>query len=636
MADPLAASGADAPGPRQVIHLVPHTHWDREWYLPFQAFRLRLVGLIDGLLDEMETDPRVRFTLDGQTATVDDYLELRPENAERVSRLVKDGRLAIGPWAILMDEFLVSGETIIRNLELGLRRANDLGRAMRVGYLPDMFGHIAQMPQILARAGIGDAVVWRGVPHAIDRHVFTWRSPDGSTVRCEYLYRGYGNARDVFDLPDRIEHKLDVYVREMRPWFGGDEILAMYGEDHSLPLPGYAAMIEAFNASQARYDVRIETLDGYIGATREAAGATLAWDGELRSSARANILMGVASHRVDVKQAAARAERWLERRAEPLVALHGVRWPARELALAWRAVIEDSAHDSVCACSADATVQQVLARYATAEQIAGGIVDATMRSIAGRVPAGAWVIWNPSPTVRSDLVEIDVPAAGGRDLHAPDGSVIEIQELGVERLVVDDRPVPVADVVRYLTTRMHSRELYTYLVNGFSVERGTGPSGMDVLTIDVSRVGDPPTLDVDALLDDLRRVVATAEAGVPSSMWQLRVVVRPQRRLLARITAPALGLTTATPAGTPTMPSRARDAETPVVRDAAERSYHVRVGDRRLANGLLAVAVGDDGTLELEAAGLWLTGVGRIVESGDAGDAYNYAPPVRDIVVDRS
>src|SRR3990172_10173054 len=217
----------------RIVHLVPHTHWDREWYLPFQSFRLRLVELVDGLLDEMEADPRVRFTLDGQTATVDDYLEVRPENEQRIARLVAAGRLAVGPWRILMDEFLVSGETLVRNLEQGVRRATELGRVMAIGYLPDMFGHVAQMPQLLRRAGIEDAVVWRGGPAAIDRHLFAWTAPEGSNVRCEYLLGGYGNARDVFDRPDVIEPRLDAYLAEVGGAFGTDEVLAMYGEDHS-------------------------------------------------------------------------------------------------------------------------------------------------------------------------------------------------------------------------------------------------------------------------------------------------------------------------------------------------------------------------------------------------------------------
>ena len=174
---------------------------------------MRLVDLIDQLLERMSADPRLRFTLDGQAATVDDYLEVRPEAEPVIRQLIAEGRLAIGPWQILLDEFLVSGETIVRNLELGWARAEGLGGAMRVGYLPDMFGHIAQMPQILRRAGIDRAAVWRGVPAAIDRHSFTWRSPDGSSVETEYLVGGYGNGAHLFDVPDRLGPKLGEYRR---------------------------------------------------------------------------------------------------------------------------------------------------------------------------------------------------------------------------------------------------------------------------------------------------------------------------------------------------------------------------------------------------------------------------------------
>src|SRR5918996_1948904 len=113
------------------IHLVPHTHWDREWYRPFQSFRISLVDVVDEVLEQLERDERLRFTLDGQLATVDDYLEIRPEAEERIRRLVREGRLAIGPWQTLVDEFLVSGEAIIRNLETGLARAEELGGPMR-------------------------------------------------------------------------------------------------------------------------------------------------------------------------------------------------------------------------------------------------------------------------------------------------------------------------------------------------------------------------------------------------------------------------------------------------------------------------------------------------------------------------
>jgi alpha-mannosidase len=154
--------------PRKVA-VVPHTHWDREWYASYQTFRLRLIQLLDRLLPGLDAQPSYkRFLLDGQMAVVDDYLAARPEAEPSLRRLAGAGRLAMGPWYILMDEFCVSGETIVRNLQLGLDRATSYGGAMPVGYLPDMFGHIGQMPQLLRETGLDHAVVWRGVPGSIN------------------------------------------------------------------------------------------------------------------------------------------------------------------------------------------------------------------------------------------------------------------------------------------------------------------------------------------------------------------------------------------------------------------------------------------------------------------------------------
>src|SRR5690348_17100795 len=145
------------------VAIVPHTHWDREWYSPFQTFRLRLVKLLDQLLPMLERDlSYARFLLDGQTAVLDDYLEIRPHAEATLRALGAAQRLSIGPWMVLMDEFMVSGETMVRDLQFGIERGAAFGGVMDVGYLPDMFGHIAQMPQMLQLAGLAHAVVWRG------------------------------------------------------------------------------------------------------------------------------------------------------------------------------------------------------------------------------------------------------------------------------------------------------------------------------------------------------------------------------------------------------------------------------------------------------------------------------------------
>jgi len=340
------------------IAVVPHTHWDREWYDPFQTFRLKLVRLIDGLLDLMERDSSYsHFLLDGQVAVIDDYLEIRPENEERLRALTVAGRISVGPWYILMDEFLVSGETLVRNLQTGIRRAGAFGGAMNVGYLPDMFGHVAQMPQLLASAGFEDAVVWRGVPSAADGSAFCWRSPDGSSVRAEYLVAGYGNGAALPEDAKALVRRLHAQVEEFGTFLDADgPILLMNGSDHLRPQPWLGRVVAEANQIQDEFELAITSLPEYLaGASRDHLPE---WRGELRSGWRSNLLMGVASNRVDVKQAAGRAERALEQMAEPLSALFlpPEAWPAPFLDLAWKLVIRNSAHDSICACSADDVV----------------------------------------------------------------------------------------------------------------------------------------------------------------------------------------------------------------------------------------------------------------------------------------
>jgi alpha-mannosidase len=603
----------DSATPPTTIHLVPHTHWDREWYRPFQSFRMQLVDLVDRVLDMLESEPDFAFTLDGQLATIDDYLEIRPEAAERIAGHVRSGRLAIGPWQILMDEFLVSGETLVRNLEAGWRRAEDFGGPMRVGYLPDMFGHVAQMPQILRRAGLADAVVWRGVPAAIDRHGFRWESPDGSWVRAEYLPSGYGNAAFLFAVPERLDDAAERFADWARPWFGRDPVLAMYGTDHTAPVPELAALVSRLNEVQDASAMRISTLSGYIDAAPALTDADPCWRGEMRSGARANVLMGVASARIDIKQAAGRAETLLERYAEPLTALHVSpdAWPAAFLGIAWGRVIENSAHDSICGCSVDPVVDQVLVRFAEAGQIASTLARRAAAAVAGTVPRGSLAILNPSPTARSGLVEAELPVPDDWAtvaLELPDGRRVPTQELGrKEPVLFDDelRGAQVDDLFR----RFHGREVFDHAWNGYRIEGRT-------LTMEVDDDPDPIWLDVDGL----RAEVMAAMRAAPDETWRVRIVARSRRTLAASVPAPALGWIAARP-----VPDDGHPPD-PVFVDADAR---------RMSNGLLTITVEDDGTMTLETgSGVVARSVGRIVDGGDFGDSYNYGPPSTDTLVD--
>ena len=145
------------------VYVYTHTHWDREWYRSFQEYRFRLIEVVDDILDQLDSGSLDCFTLDGQAIVLEDYLDVKPENKDRLIRHIKEGRLEAGPWYVLPDEFLVSGESLIMNLYLGHRLTEKYGKTTRTGYLPDSFGHSIDIPAILKKFNINNALLWRGI-----------------------------------------------------------------------------------------------------------------------------------------------------------------------------------------------------------------------------------------------------------------------------------------------------------------------------------------------------------------------------------------------------------------------------------------------------------------------------------------
>jgi alpha-mannosidase len=624
-------STAGVPG-REIV-VVPHTHWDREWYLPFQRFRIGLVRMLDEVLDAMAADPLYRFTMDGQLAAVEDYLEIRPSRRGDITRFVAEGRLAAGPWLILADEFLCSGETLLRNLEYGMRGAADLGGAMRVGYLPDQFGHCAQMPQMLALAGLDRACLWRGVPAHVDRDSFAWTGADGTTIETRCLPGGYGNAVALFTgPPEGLPDRLAAFTSLMEGWAAaGEPLLAMYGADHSAPARDITgtglrlATLEEFLTGTGLRDDHGTGLrddhgaglgdrrgDGFQPGLRD--GLPVA-EGELRSHARANILPGVISARVPLKQAMARAERVIARYAEPLSAL----WLADSSAaapmldMAWRRVIACSGHDSITGCGSDETAQQVAARIAEAEQMGQAVVDLVSATLAAQAPKGSLVVVNPSPFERTGLVLADL-AEGRTRLVGADGRAVPIQRLEHAPTLLDET---VMDDLSRLLGRIHERELFGHEIVSWAAEDG-------VFTITVSRHA-----SASFAYEDLRRDILAAGPGP----WVVRTLAEPVVTVAALVTVPPLGrsvLTARAPVFDGSPP-----CGTGFTAALLDQDLDPDVDEGVLDNGLLRVRVAPDGTLSLRGRdGTEVHGVGRIVHGGDVGDTYNYAPPPDDRLLD--
>ncbi|MEU8979974.1 alpha-mannosidase [Streptomyces sp. NPDC048309] len=587
---------------------VPHFHWDREWYEPFQVFRHRLVAALDTVLETAEANPDFRFTVDGQMAAIEDYLEMRPENRERVAALVADGRLAIGPWLILLDEFLCSGETIVRNLQMGWAAAADLGGSMPIGYLPDMFGHIAQMPQILARAGIRHAALWRGVPGSVDGHAFRWRAPDGSEVRTEFLFDGYDNGLDVLLVPDQIGRALGEYAEMTADRWGDDPVLAMAGTDHNAPDPQLATWLR--RASSDERPITIATLDEYIrGHVRDEVSTVVT--GELRSHVRGNILPGVLSVRLGLKQRMAVAERTVDH-AERVNALWSRRDDSPFLSLAWHKIIESTAHDSVVGSGTDETCDQVEARLAEATHTARAVRDAALAEPAALVPSDGYLVANPLPFPRTALVEVDVvapPEGTVLAATAADGSTHPVQLISQAPTVLSDERMDASQLERVLR-RIHRRELFGRLIDHYELTPGS-------LVFHLAEV--PAGGPFDLLI--LRREVAAAAAAHPGE-WRVLTLEEARATALVPVTVPASGL--------------ASFRVEPGDRTAApSTTYAPATGTARaLSNGLVEVSIAADGTLDVTGAdGTVLHGVGRLVDGGDRGDSYNYAPPAQDVLV---
>jgi alpha-mannosidase len=346
--------------------VVPHTHWDREWYLPFEQFRLRLGAVVDGVLDTLERDPSfTSFTLDGQAIVLEDYLEVRPEREGRLRALLDTGRLEVGPSYVLPDEILVGGESLVRNLLLGRRVCRRFGvEPSGSGYLPDSFGHPAQLPQILAGFGIRTFLFSRGMGDEIDDVgvVFRWRAGPAEVLACQLLphYDNFARLTWFHDAEERVRTIVEHFGETVRA-AGQTEIVLANGSDH---LPIEPELPEILTGLERTFgtELRIGRYDEYA----PAPEGLPTHEGELVGSRLQNVLRGVNSARIYLKQANERAERRLLS-IETAAALRTLRedapYPAGDLRLAWRDLLRNHPHDSICGCSCDEVHRDMLVRY---------------------------------------------------------------------------------------------------------------------------------------------------------------------------------------------------------------------------------------------------------------------------------
>ncbi len=422
------------------IIIVPTTHWDREWYMTFNEFRAYLVIMMDKLLDILKNDPKFRkFTLDGQVIPLEDYLEVRPENQEIIEKFVKEDRLSIGPMYVLPDGFLVSGESIIRNLMLGHIIGRRFGKVMKAGYIPDPFGHIAQLPQILQGCEIPSMLFMRGFGNEFEENnlnmEFIWNAPGNSASTLTiHLLHGYSSAANLNT--SIIDGKYQTALKQLKKAIGRlekhtatDIVLLNNGSDHLFAQPEVPEILKQWNEVNPNSFMEINDFENYISLVLSANPTLKSFEGELRGGKYHPLLSGVFSARMWIKQKNTEIEHLYEKYAEPLSAItwaldkyNKFSYPNAYLWTGLKWLLKNHPHDSICGCSIDEVHEEMKTRFQWAEQIANEITKNSSiylsdlikfnRKENGRIPI---IIYNPLPWERKDISYFDVIVLANKD-----------------------------------------------------------------------------------------------------------------------------------------------------------------------------------------------------------------------------
>ncbi len=398
--------------------VVSHTHWDREWYLPFQTFRIKLIETVDTLLDTLKENPAFSsFTLDGQTVILEDYLEIKPFNADIIREYIKNGRIFIGPWYTLPDEFLASGESIIRNLLLGNMISQEFGNRLPIGYMPDIRCQISQMPQILKGANIDVAILGRGVGY-VKKSEFLWEGSDGTTIICTYMPRGYSNLGRITEDEEKAIRRVASLTEILTQYATTDVLLFMNGGDHLLPEKNLPSFLNLLNKKFTDICLLQGSLIDYVSRIKEKSHNLEIIRGEFLSNKPVRICPGVWSSRMYLKVKNRDLETLIEKYTEPLATFAwvlGNKYPKNEIIKAWKYLLQNHAHDSISGCGIDEVHREMETRYDWVKQIGEYIRDRSLKYLASKINLEdvqddviPIIVFNPNNWERTDIVKAEI------------------------------------------------------------------------------------------------------------------------------------------------------------------------------------------------------------------------------------
>ena len=354
-----------------VKHVIAyiHTHWDREWYREFEIFRMRLLRVFDNVLDLLSRNKIPSFYFDGQVCALEDYLKMRPDKRELIETLIRHKRLFVGPFYCLVDEFLTDKKAFEKNLEIGLKFAQDLGCEDFIGYLADTFGHSQNIQEILMDFGIDKCIVWRGCNDSIPAE-FKWNGINTVNLVRGYFHDAFSMDTDVETKAAAIKHDLDLIAEK-----SGDILLYPIGADHLGVETNLIEQISEINELlKDEYEILLGTPFDYFNAIEERF-ENFEWNDELRDNTKTFTLQGCYSSRLDLKKENVESSYMLDL-ADRFVKYHNEQENyAALIEYGYKMLLQNQAHDSICGCSTDDVHRENLIRYKKIKQVACGIID---------------------------------------------------------------------------------------------------------------------------------------------------------------------------------------------------------------------------------------------------------------------
>jgi alpha-mannosidase len=500
------------------VIIVPHTHWDREWYLPFQKFRHKLVALIDELLEILNHHDYV-FMLDGQTIVLEDYLEIRPEKKDELLKRIRENKITVGPWYLLPDEWLVGGESLIRNLEYSNLLAKRFEiPIMDLAYLPDQFGHTSAIPQLMNDlTELRTVVLWRGVPPEVTTVPFKWKSHTSSEaiVNGVYLPDGYGNFAILPDDYESFVGLVNDNISELEPFSPVSVYLLMNGSDHRFPQPYAIDYVSKMKTEGT--DIAIGSLREYVDHLEQAISkidyVSSTYIGEFRSPARAPLLQDTYSARMWIKIWNQKVEDLLTMRVEPISTYLWFylkhQYPTGFLETAWKWLLKNHPHDSICGCSVDQTHDEMKSRFSWAESIGESVLNSalsTIQKLASSSEESSLIVFNASGTKKNPVyLEFSYPkekVVSG--IRTPEGTIYELQSVTSKEDIFFEATVGLT-MAKMGLKLFPGRKLMDFYINGVEYFDGDEPGLLELRFIsDRHPVGE---FDMDEFKREARQMI---------------------------------------------------------------------------------------------------------------------------------